>query len=423
LYELPLLAHLIKEVIDLKRIISLAILAALFLLSPYRVDAEDGKAVYVRKDGLWLKSGENERKLVQGDKITHPSFSSDGRFVSYLSGDQNELWVYNTITRLKKRVFPQGASMPRWSPVGYSLAWKSGSILNAVDVREPGASFYNVALGVGNYSWTSDGKGFIVSSAATLAPDGWEPVKIFNVPLDAAGDMQKAKRIATLPKESDNFFAVSTTEFKWSSGGREVAFIACPTASLSADSNYLMKMDKNGKRIKIIGEMLSNPNWFHWSPVHDQLAFIKGIGRLTSENKKLTVWDSKTGREISYGAERFADGDFTWQDHNRIVVSRQKEWSWNTPEAERSTPFLVQVDIQKSRTEKVTKPPKGRSDVYPKTLPKGELVWVRVSEKSGRAKVMRKKSTHSQEKTWIKDLKPLENCYGWHCVLDIYKSR
>jgi hypothetical protein len=421
LYDLVLLVHVIKEVMNMKRIFIVVFLIVSLLSSQNTVDAAEEKAVFVRKDGLWLKSDGNERKLVEGSKISHPSFSYDGRLISYLSGDQKELWVYNTVTRLKRRVFVEGASLPKWSPVDPFLAWKSDGVLDVIDVMDPSSSFKNVILGVGNYSWTPDGKGFIVSSEANLEPDGWSPIKLFEVPRDANGDMKKAKLLTTLPEESAEFFAVGTTGFKWSAGENEFAFIACPTASLSADSNYLMAVSKDGKRTRQVAEMLSNQNWFHWSPKSEELGFIKGIGRLASENKVLTVWDSETGKEKDYGAASFADGDFTWRDNSRIIVSRQKEWGWDVPVEQRSKPFLVGVDINNETTKKLIEPPRGSGDVYPKSLIGGGVAWVRTSEE--KSDLMIKKSDQSKEEVWIKDVKPPTGCSGWNCVLEVYKAR
>ncbi|MBY6038067.1 hypothetical protein KUV80_15435 [Fictibacillus nanhaiensis] len=408
----------------MKRIFLLVLsLIILFISEPIAVNASDEKAVFVRKDGLWLKDGEVERKIVEGGKVFYPKFSSDGIYVSYLSGDSKELWIYNRVTRLKRRVFAGDAYMPRWAPVGQKLAWKSGSVLNVINLSEPTEPFENVALGVGNYSWTSDGKGFIISSSAHLEPDGWSAVQIFTVPADAKGDQTKIKRITTLPKRSDTFFAIGTTEFKWSARSRQYAFIACPTASMSADSNTLMTVTKYGSETKMAGNMLSDPNWFHWSPKDEKLAFIKGIGRLTSENKKLTYWQADSGKEVDLGIEGFADGDFTWRSDKAIIVSRQIEWGWNVPEEKRPHPFLAIVNVKDGSAKKITKPEKGVADVYPKTMPGGEIVWIRTGGSMKKTKVMKKKNADSKEEVWIDHLKEASDCYGWQCVLDVYKAR
>ncbi|WNB91543.1 hypothetical protein [Bacillus sp. NEB1478] len=386
------------------------------------VDAAGNQAAFVRDDGLYYIDGDVERKIVEGPKLSYPRISSNGIYISYLSGDSKELWVYNRVTRLKRRVFTSNASMPRWSPTEPLLAWKSDGVLNVIDVSKPASSFQNVTLGAGNYSWTPDGKNFVVSSSANLEPSGWTPVSIFTVPYDANGDLKKVKLLTTLPKESESFFAIGTSKFKWSAEENEFAFIACPTASLSADSNTLMVVSKDGATTKIVGEMLSNPNWFNWSPKFEKLAYIKGIGRLITENKKLTIWDAKTENENGLGRAGFADGDFTWRSKEEIVLSRQKESGWNIAQEQRPKPFLTLVNVRDGSSKQITYP-KGMADVYPKMLIEGGLIWVRTDSNLNHTIVMKKDNLNAKEKVWINNLKVPSECYGWQCVLDVYQSK
>ncbi|OOE13085.1 TolB family protein [Fictibacillus arsenicus] len=411
----------------MKRLTILLVCMLIIIMNyPAHSEAAEGKAAFIRNDGLWLKDGDVERRLVEGAKLSHPKFSSDAMYISYMSGEgeTKELWVYNRVTRLKRKVFAGNIEMPRWSPDGQLLAWKSGSVLNVIDISKPASSFQNVILGVGNYSWTPDSKSFVVSSSANLQPDGWTPVQIFTVPADAESDLEKVRKITTLPGMSDAFFAIGTTKFKWGMKGSVFAFIACPTASMSADSNTLMIVSRNGSNTKMIANMLSIPNWFHWSPKTERLAYIKGIGRLVSENKRLTLWDSRSGKEVDLSFKGYADGDFTWRSDREIVVSRQIEWGWEVPEERRSKPFLALVDTTTRSAKRLTQPVKKAADEYPKTLPNGGIVWVRSVESSNQSKVMKKVDPESKETVWIdKIAKPAEEYYGWPSVLDVYQGR
>lgn len=404
---------------------SLIMVFTLFMIlinSSNIAEAAVDKAAFIRKDGLWMKENEVERRIVEGSKFSYPSFSNNGTYISYISGESNELWVYNRVTRIKKKVFDGQVKMPRWSPVESKLAWKSENMLNVIDLEQPASSFENVTLGADSYSWTPDGKGFIVSASAKLEPDGWSAVRIFSVPADAKGELKKVKVITTLPKMSESFFAVGTTEFKWGKDGGLFAFIACPTASISADTNTLMVVSKDGSKKKMIGKMLNHPNWFQWSPNTKGLGFIKGIGRLESENKRLTVWDSTSGREVNLGFDGYADGDFTWRNEGEIVVSRQIEWGWDVPEEKRSKPFLVQVKVADGSAKKLTKPGAGEADVYPKTLPGGDVVWVRTGD-NNLSKVMRKSHSDQKETVWIDGLYKPEEFSSWASVMDLYQAR
>ncbi|MGA4720620.1 TolB family protein [Fictibacillus nanhaiensis] len=384
-------------------------------------EASDRRAAFIRNDGLWLKEGEIERKLVEGSNLSHPTFSSNGTYISYIARKGKELWVYNRVTRLKRKVFDGDLSLTRWSPTESKLAWKSGGVLNVIDLSRPASSFKNVILGTGNYSWAPDGRGFVVSSSANLEPDGWSPVRLFYVPVNANGELNKVQNITTLPKMSETFFAIGTTEFKWGMDDQWFAFIACPTASMSADSNTLMVVSLDGSRTRMIGNMLDQPNWFQWSPNTKQLGFIKGIGRLTSENKRLTVWNPKSGKEINLSYTGYADGDFTWLNDENIIVSRQIEWGYGVPQEKRAKPFLVSVRIKDGSAKRLTNPARGETDVYPKTLPGEQLTWIRTNSQS--AKVMVKEALDAPETLWINNLHTPENCSRWSCMLDIYEAR
>ncbi|MFC0238751.1 hypothetical protein [Fictibacillus phosphorivorans] len=384
-------------------------------------EASDRRAAFIRSDGLWLKEGELERKLVEGSDIAYPKFSSNGTYISYVARKGKELRVYNRVTRLKRRVFDGDVSLARWSPTESKLAWKSGDVLNVIDLTRPASSFQNVILGTGNYSWAPDGRGFVVSSSANLEPDGWSPVRLFYVPVNANGDLNKVQNITTLPKMSETFFAIGTTEFKWGMDDQWFAFIACPTASMSADSNTLMVVSLDGSRTRNIGNMLDQPNWFYWSPNTKQLGFIKGIGRLTSENKRLTVWNPKNGNEINLGYTGYADGDFTWLNDKNIIVSRQIEWGYGIPQEKRAKPFLVSVKIKDGSAKRLTNPASGEADVYPKTIPEEGLTWIRTNGQS--AKVMVKERLDAPETLWINNLQTPKACSGWSCTIDIYEAR
>ncbi|WP_416730599.1 hypothetical protein [Fictibacillus sp. JL2B1089] len=384
-------------------------------------EASDRRAAFIRNDGLWLKEGELERKLVESSSLTHPTFSSNGTYISYKARKGKELWVYNRVTRLNRKVFDGDVSLTRWSPTESKLAWKSGGVLNLIDLTRPASSFQNVILGTGNYSWTPDGRGFVVSSSANLEPDGWSSVRLFYVPLNANGDLKKVQNITTLPEMSETFFAIGTTEFKWGMDDQWFAFIACPTASMSADSNTLMVVSLDGSKTRMIGNMLDQPNWFNWSPNTKQLGYIKGIGRLASENKRLTVWNPKSGKEINLSYTGYADGDFTWLNDKNIIVSRQIEWGYGVPQEKRAKPFLVSVKIKDGSGKRLTNPGRGEADVFPKTLPGEQLTWIRTKTHS--AKVMVKEGLDAPETLWINNLRTPQDCSGWSCMLDIYEAR
>ena len=78
--------------------------------------------------------------------------------------NSNELWVYDVTTKKHRKIFYDGYN-PKWSPTENIVAFSAGGVLNIADLEH----FYNIALGVDDYAWQPDGKGFIASSSATPA--------------------------------------------------------------------------------------------------------------------------------------------------------------------------------------------------------------------------------------------------------------
>jgi len=79
----------------------------------------------------------------------------------------NQLWVYDMKTKKHSKIFYDGRN-PKWSPTENVVAFSDGDVLNVSDFKK----FYTIALGVNDYEWQPDGKGFIASSSASLRPDG-----------------------------------------------------------------------------------------------------------------------------------------------------------------------------------------------------------------------------------------------------------
>jgi dipeptidyl aminopeptidase/acylaminoacyl peptidase len=375
-------------------------LLVLSILFPVSVKAAEPKAAFIRADGLWLKEGTAERRLVSESGLSKPKWSFDGKYISY-NDFEGMLWAYSLRTHVKKKVFHSPVSMAQWAPAESTIAFKDSSILN-IRQLEPFTPFSNVALGTGSYSWTPDGKGFIVSSNASLTPAGWTNVSIFYVPKDAEGNPVKVKQLAELPAESDDFFAIGTTPFLFSSNKNLMAFIACPTASFSADRNFLSLMTKEGEEFQVIGDMLAHLKWVKWSPTGSLLAFIEGEGRLPTDNKKLTIYSKADNKKRSYTPAGYADGDFTWNTMTSIIVSRQKESGWNIPKEKRPKPHLVSVNLMTGASRNITAPNPQYGDTLPMSLADGTLYWER--NKSG-SDVWQSDRNVKNSRIWIKNVK------------------
>ncbi|MFC0189905.1 translocation protein TolB [Fictibacillus aquaticus] len=380
----------------------LILLIVVFITIPVSVNAAEPKAAFIRSDGLWLKKGTKETRLVSESGLTQPKWSFDGTYISYYDFE-GKLWAYSLSTHDKKEVFHSSVSLAQWSPREKTIAFKDSSILN-IRKLEPYSPFSNAALGTGSYSWTPDGQGFIVSSDANLTPAGWTNVAIFHVPMDASGNTGKVKKLAELPGESDDFFAIGTSPFLFSVNKNLMAFIACPTASYSADRNFLSLLTTEGKKFRVVGEVLADINWMKWSTDGNFIAFIEGEGRLTTENKKLTIFSTTDNKKKSYTPAGYADGDFTWTSKTSIVVSRKKESGWNIAQEKRPKPQLVSVDLMTGGSRNITSQSSQYSDTHPVSLKDNQLFWER-HQQSG-IHVWQADSNGSSQKIWIENVTP-----------------
>ncbi|GAA3401318.1 TolB family protein [Paenibacillus hodogayensis] len=337
------------------------------------------QAAFVRKGDLWLKLGGEETQITHGARAQTPKWSADGKFVAYAAGDRaGDIWVYSLESKRQLQVY-SGGSHYEWAPEGHRLAFTIDSILNYADVRpEKVEPFRNVTGGTGNYSWLPDGSGFLVSSTASLLPNGWTSVQLFEVPVDAGMDPRKTKRLFTLPAQSDTFFAVGTSVFRWSPDGKWISFIAVPTASWSADSNTLCVLATDGKTFRQVDKMLRYPAWFRWAPDRNRLAFIAGEGRFAIHNKRLKIASFPADTPPSYTPEGYADRDFAWESERFITVSRSKEGEEGSGTVLKPLPALVRIDLRSNVQKPIREPPPQQGDYAPVWLPShGKLAWVR----------------------------------------------
>ncbi|MBD2868158.1 TolB family protein [Paenibacillus arenilitoris] len=380
-------------------------------------------AAFVRGGDLWLKEGADERKLADGPFIRNPKWSFDGEWLAFTKGEQErELWVVHAPTGRRSLVTAAGSRYFEWSPADLKLAYRTERRLQYVDARQPDKPIAS-ADGIGNYSWLPDGKGFFASSGSELQPDGWTPVILYEIPLRALGDPDRYVTVHVLPRPSDEFFAVGTSSFKWSADGRWIAFLATPTASLSADSNTLCVVSADGVVFRTLDEMANNEQWFEWAPNDDRLAFIKGVGRDAGVNKRLKVLDVATGRSAVYTPEGFADQSLVWQGPGQIVVSRAKESARDVSLNDRDKPRLFAIELASGRQSGLTKPPAGFGD-YVQAALRNRLSWVRSDGKTANALLSRPNGRRAA--LWIEGLDQASNYYGqwyWNEVLRLFDRR
>ncbi|QMV41895.1 PD40 domain-containing protein [Cohnella cholangitidis] len=383
------------------------------------------KAAFVRGGDLWAKAGKDERQLTKGEAVRNPKWSFDGEWIAYSSGEgQQELKLLEVSTGKSQLVASTGGNNFQWSPDHNRLAFLQGQKLVWVSVNKPDRQT-EVSDGIGNYSWLPDGKGFIASSAAELLPDGWTPVKIVEIPLAGQGDPSKVKTLFVLPKQSNDFFAVGTSIFKFSSSGKWIAFLATPTASLSADGNTLCLLSSDGSVFKKVDQMANNNEWFNWADRGDKLAYIGGVGREATSNKQLKVLEAPDGKAASYTPAGYVDQSFTWEGEQRVVVSRTKEWKGSaggSGTANKPLPNLVEIKLQGPRFKPLTQPPAKYGDFNPQFLAyANQLGWVRSDRTRSDVLVAGRGGKHPL--VWIKNIDAGANFYEqwkWSEVLSFY---
>lgn len=384
------------------------------------------KAAFVRGGDLWIQSGDTEQQMTRGEYIRNPKWSSDGEWIAYTKGEnQQELWVLHVQTGTSRIVSPKGGGWAnfQWAPNQNRLAFQIEQQLFWADPQQPNRHV-EVAKEISNYSWLPDGNGMLVSSAAKLLPSGnWTQVSIVQLPLSATGEPLPTKTLYMLPEPSDDFLAVGTSLFKWSADGRWIAFLATPTASMSADSNTLCILSADGATFRKVDRMVHNDQWFEWAGEGDKLAYIGGVGREAGSNKQLKVVTITEENPVSYTPAGYVDQGFAWQGVHHIVASRARETKpADGGQAQHPFPSLVAVELKRGRTQAVTAPSDAYGDYQPTVLPSQQLAWVRSNRQS--AQVMLARADGKKARVWIPNIDLGANFYeqwNWSTVLQVYK--
>jgi hypothetical protein len=393
----------------------------------HSADSAGLAAAFVRSGDLWIKIGEEERRLTEGEQVREPKWSRDGRWIAYTSGQRTlRLFSLDSGTSL---TVSENATNVQWSPVNNKLAFQSDAILHVADADrwEDGQAVTNAAKGVGNYSWLPNGRGFLVSTQAQPLPSGWSDIRLYEIPLAAGKEFPQGRLLLTIPSEQQSFFAIQTGRFHWSEDYTWVAFLAIPTASLSADGDTLLIMSWNGKKLIPAGEMLNREEWLAWSPQAELLAFIGGTGRDATIGKKLTVARAPFSHKTVLTPDGFADRDLAWLPGGNIVVSRAQENKGNSgvPFAEPVQPSLVKVSAADHSAVPISAPPPGFGDYRPEYDYRSQLMsWIRSNGSDASVWIGGTDGAGARE--WISGLDHAPVYYGqmnWDEVLDLYHPK
>ncbi|WP_127496686.1 TolB family protein [Paenibacillus glycanilyticus] len=370
------------------------------------------QAAFIRTNNLWLAVDEVQKPLTKEEYIRSPQWSKDGNWMTFLRGENRpEVWTYEAATGGMRRLGE--GSNAKWAPNDNRLAILSGRTLSVMSADRPSDhSQDRIMDNAGEFSWLPDGSGLLASTAAELLPEGgWAPIELYVLKPDGAGGAWSKQLFYRLPAQSDDFFAIQTSPFKWSPDGKWIAFIAKPTASLSSDANTLILLSSDGRSFVKAGQMLGYANWFQWAPSSGQLAFIEGTGREATSNKKLAVLeDILSVKKRVLTPRGYADNDFTWDRDEAIIVSRRKESAWSGDEEDRTLPLLAKVNLRTGQSKNVTRGIEGYGDYAPTIMRNGMIAFVQSGQGSAEVKLIKPGARRSL--SWITKLTVAEDYYG-----------
>jgi hypothetical protein len=379
---------------------------------------ENIKVAFSKDGHLWINTNGKDEKITKetASYPYPPSWSHDGEWIVYMKerkspeniqNPKNDIWVYNLETKKHKEIFQNGSN-PKWSPVENILAFQGGGVLSVSDLDE----FNNISLGVADYSWFPDGRGFIASSVASLHPDGWTNPNLYKIPLpenyEAMQHLTDAEKLFVIPNRLSNgnvgILSIGASEFEFSADGKWISFIVNPTASWSMDSNMLCTISSRGKDFEVIDEIIQGVDEPKWAYTRNRLGYIGGGGRIVLgfKDKDMKVTELPAYQSVDLTPPTYADIGFTWVDDYSLIVSRVKETEWSNDPNKRPNAALYSINMSEKKQEMITHPPKGLSDGLPNYLRTvNKLSWLR---KTG--------TVHTEGDLWIAD-KDGKNAKMW----------
>ena len=153
------------------------------------------------------------------------------------------------------------------------------------------------------------------------------------------------------------------------------------------------------------------------------MAYIAGIGREATSNKRLKVTPVPSLQPVAYTPDGFVDQNLAWSGEQSVVVSRAKAGAWTGDPGKRPMPFLVQVDLSGGKQTAIAGPGGGKGDYGPERLTGDALGWVRSDRIVSDVLVAKSAAQAKNARPWIKGIDAGDNFYeqwNWLPVLRFY---
>ncbi|WP_180960108.1 PD40 domain-containing protein [Neobacillus cucumis] len=378
------------------------------------------KAAFIRHHNLWTKTGDKEQQVTFEGRISYPKWSHDGNWIAYLKRTKKdgtfELWLYNSKMNNHFQVRSNVENNFQWSPRDNRISFIINKRLYVLTL-DPAIPFLisEIAENIENFSWLPDGHSLLVSRKESKQLQS----NLILSQITFRTNKPIVRQFYTVPVNEGEYY-VSTSPFKWSYDQKWLSFLLLPTASLSADSNTLCLLSRNGQVFQRTADMLNEVEWFQWAPSKNTLGYVKGIGREANLNKQVEVVNFPSLNKELVTPNGYVDRDLSWKNNEVIYVSRAKE-DTKADLINRPLPCIYQINMTSGQQKQVTFPAEQESDFAPRFID-DTLLWIRTNKYSASIFLLENQT----DVKWIKIINVASNYYdrwNWDEVFSLYRGR